>query len=1150
MTESRSLAACCGLVVWSPDALGRYSCAVAEALWLEQITEEDRARVGQKALNLARLLRQGLPVPDGFVLPAGIDLDAAQQDTLFAAYARLGGAVAVRSSGTAEDLQGASFAGQYRTFLDVRQASGVVEAARACLASASQASAYARALSAPETGGMAVLVQRFVEPRAAGVAFTRHPMDPDAMLVESHAGRGEALVSGEVTPDRYVLDRASGAVREGPARGSLDAASLAQIAALARRAELLLGAPQDVEWAIGTDGPVLLQARPITVESEQATDPPARRLSRANVGEVLPDPITPLTWSTVCAFLEDGFRDVARQAGLLPAAPGALFVLYRRRLYLNLDLCLESARRLPGISVEAAERLVFGSGNAGGSGASVSGAALARFAQVACRTLWMNSRLGRDIEAAAHTVSRLPPPEVVAASGDADLARLLSEFRDIGRRVGATHIATTGSSAVRLALLSHALDRWAEGEAGDLANRLLAGLPDVMSIAPTLALEAIAAEARSRSDWSSWLAQDPEAAALAYARREAPPDLQTWIEKLLRSYGHRAVSEGELAARSWRDDPAPLFRALKSLLASPRSPGFGHRARVESRLADEEALLARLGPLRRFVVARLLAGAMEWVRQRERTKSIAITLVAHGRSLARAAAARLVAAGALRNADDVFFMEAGELLAALEGTPLPPAVIERRKRRHEREAALPAPRDVDFGGPEAKPPAHAGDSLHGIGVSPGSSRGRARVLQPGRPIEFLPGEILVAPVLDAGLGPFLASAAGAVAEIGGMLSHGSVVARELGVPCVVDVRDATSRIRTGDLVLVDGTSGKLYLTPSDGDAPAAEACAASTVVEAPLEEGLHELAAHPHARESVYFNALDPTAGIAIVASMGLRPGGRAENLLALSLPDGRVLFALNREPAACRGGGLAVGPAATSWNPVTFAYQGAVAEHAAPDFPPAPLPLLLAPATVPIVLDLEFTRVTPAIDFCEGLPEETLRALEPMGRHHIEQSGLWSGELVLEGRRIPIEAKGSRDHSWGLRDWSAADHWRLFTLQLGDDVAVHALAASVRGVLVQGGFVWRRGRAERVTRMEYAAQRRSGKLDTLELEVTAGAEPPLVLRGTVLRRITVPLQVSGRPWRHLAGRPYPFLLHEHYVRYECCGRTGYGVAEFTERQG
>jgi hypothetical protein len=234
----------------------------------------------------------------------------------------------------------------------------------------------------------------------------------------------------------------------------------------------------------------------------------------------------------------------------------------------------------------------------------------------------------------------------------------------------------------------------------------------------------------------------------------------------------------------------------------------------------------------------------------------------------------------------------------------------------------------------------------------------------------------------------------------------------------------------------------------------------------------------------------------------------------------------------------------------VTLSYKGAIATHSAADFPPAPLPLLLAPATTSIELDLAFTPVTSAVDFCDGLPEETLRTLAPLGRHHIEQAGVWRGELVLEGRRIPVEAIGSRDHSWGLRNWNAAGHWRLFALQLGEDLAVQALVTSVRGTLVQGGFVWRRGRAERITRIEYAARRRNAAIEALDLEVTSGAGSPLQLRGSVLRRITVPVQVSRRPWRHLAGRPYPLLLHEHYVRYESDGRTGHGVAEFTERRG
>src|SRR4029453_16509703 len=206
------------------------------------------------------------------------------------------------------------------------------------------------------------------------------------------------------------------------------------------------------------------------------------------------------------------------------------------------------------------------------------------------------------------------------------------------------------------------------------------------------------------------------------------------------------------------------------LLVSARPAGFGHRARAESRVADEEALLARLGPLRRAVVARLLRGTQEWVRQRERTKSMAIALVAHGRALARAAAAHLVTAGSLRDANHGFFLAAEGVAPALGGPPPSLAAIERRKRRHEREAALPAPREIDRERPEKSAVANTEDALTGLSASPGSGMGRARVLIPGQPVELRPGEVLVAPVLDAGLGPFLASAGAAAAPVGGMPS--------------------------------------------------------------------------------------------------------------------------------------------------------------------------------------------------------------------------------------------------------------------------------------------------------------------------------------------------------------------------------------------
>ena len=216
----------------------------------------------------------------------------------------------------------------------------MIRAARSCLESAGAAAGYARAVGARRAGAMAVLVQRFVPARAAGVAFTRHPQDPSAWLVESHAGRGDAVVSGAVSPDRYVGGRGGEAAAEVPAGASLGEGDLARVVSLARRAEDLLGAPQDVEWALDADGLFLLQSRPITTAAPEleVRDPRIRRLTRANVGEVMPDAVTPLTWTSVVAFLEHGFQAVTAMAGLRPRDAAPFLVLHRQHVYLNLSL--------------------------------------------------------------------------------------------------------------------------------------------------------------------------------------------------------------------------------------------------------------------------------------------------------------------------------------------------------------------------------------------------------------------------------------------------------------------------------------------------------------------------------------------------------------------------------------------------------------------------------------------------------------------------------------------------------------------------------------------------------------------------------------------------------------------------------------------
>ncbi|HEY7508703.1 MAG TPA: PEP/pyruvate-binding domain-containing protein, partial [Vicinamibacteria bacterium] len=338
---------------------------MAKVAWLRTLDDRDRDRAGAKAFVLARLRRAGLPVPDGFVLPPGASPDDPDwRAELGTAYHELGGPVAVRSSSVVEDGAAASFAGQFATILDVHGEEAVVEAARACLRSARRAAPYARAMGEAAEAPLAVLVQRFVAAPVSGVVFTRDPRDASALVVEAQRGAG-GVVGGRGAPERYVLDRASGRLRSGPdAAPAVDEPTLYAVVALALAAERLLGAPQDVEWALAPEGPVLLQSRPITAADEDVPDPRLRRLTRANVGEVLPGALTPLTWTTVGWFLEQGFRAVAAAAGVLPPDAPPFLALHRRRLYLNLDLSLAVATRLPAVDAREAERLVLGGGAA------------------------------------------------------------------------------------------------------------------------------------------------------------------------------------------------------------------------------------------------------------------------------------------------------------------------------------------------------------------------------------------------------------------------------------------------------------------------------------------------------------------------------------------------------------------------------------------------------------------------------------------------------------------------------------------------------------------------------------------------------------------------------------------------------------------
>jgi pyruvate,water dikinase len=753
-----------------------------------------RGAVG-KAAGLARLAELGLPVPSGFVVigasPGELPVDLADW------HRRLGGAVAVRSSALGEDAAGASHAGQYATVLGVEGEPALRRAIERCLGSLE--SARADAYHRERTGGvrteMCVVVQRMIEPRAAGVLFTADPHTGrrDRLVVDAVRGRGEALVSGHARPDHCALS-SSGAVLARDLSGG----------------EPIL-CPLDLEWAFGADGRLWwLQARPITAlpadphELDTACDP-KHLYTNCNIGECMPGALTPLGWTTVWLGNDHGLQFMRRQIGIQrePLEGHRTTRLYSGHAFFDFHELGRTSTNILGASDESlclaiCGRLVpeFDTGPKA-----------PLFTRVVNSVRYLRYILsGKKHQArleALVAALRLPEePTAIAqlAAVEARMPQLLAAFD--------FHIASSaGAGALEPALMQIlAKGKPPTEEQHAQLSLLLAGSSEhdvesadvVAGIDRLVALLAPLPEARARFVEASppqalaWLTSDP---------RGAPArELAAFLER----HGHHCLRELELREKEWSADPLPVIESLQASL----------RARLLSRAAPSRSPLAPM-PIPRglgWLVRMTQAG----VRRRERTKSLLVKTVTAFKRAFRRLGELLVKEGRLPDADALFFLRLEELgpLARGEAPQLAERAVARR-RTLDYQATLRFP-DVFFGAPEplqsqlALP--EGVTALRGKPVSHGRVTGTARVaLTLDDAAALQPGEILISPVTDVGWSPYFSLIAGLATDVGSSVSHGAVVAREYGLPAVVDLRQATRMFKTGDRVTLDGDHGILQL---------------------------------------------------------------------------------------------------------------------------------------------------------------------------------------------------------------------------------------------------------------------------------------------------------------------------------------------------
>ena len=769
----------------------------------------DAGRCGHKAAALALLRNLGFDVPDGFVIPAGVE---ASRDEIAAALARLGdGPVAVRSSGLAEDLPDASFAGQYDTHLNVRGAKAVLDAAAACVKSAhdGRVERYGHVVRP-----MAVLVQRMVEAEVAGVAFSANPLtgNRDEARVSATRGLGDKLVSGAIDADEWLVTDKQATVVAQPQK-AIGPELARRVAALARKAEAARLSPQDIEWAVANDRLWLLQSRPITA-LPVAPDIEVPKGSWQKDAGHFAEPLSPFGASTQFHGANQFIADAIATWGLLPDSMQFRVIGHEPYIHVEPD---DGGKNPPpwwllGLVVRIVPSLRR---KLRAAAAAVNGGYLET---VPAR--WASEdrpRLRREIEQYAAT-------DLVALD-DAALFLHLEELKAFYTRCLQLHFTLAIPNAVglyELAVTCEELLGW------DLRRTM--GLLQGLSNASTASIDELAALARRASLRSETrqllLARTPD---LLTRLNDIDPPVARELREYLKFWGLRPIGP-EAGCPTVAEQPQLVADSIADLLSDD---GQGDRSGARRALA-EEARGQLTGPARqRFDAALAYAERVYPLREDNvlLTDQLPTGLI---RRVALEAGRRLVSLGLVGRAEDAVMLTADELDDALRTSVDVRRLVSRRKAEHAWVRASPGPmihgpapgKAPDLRGLPAParrinramlwmldheltaPPRANGSSIVGIGASAGVYRGRVRVIRTADQLHTLrAGEVLVCPTTQAAWMMVFRRAGAIVADTGSVLSHTAIVAREFALPAVVAAANATSSLVDGEEVTVDGTRG-------------------------------------------------------------------------------------------------------------------------------------------------------------------------------------------------------------------------------------------------------------------------------------------------------------------------------------------------------
>ncbi len=794
---------------------------------LSRLNPDDREAIGRLSGEIRRII-EGIAIPD--------DLAAA----ITGALARLGeqAAYAVRSSATAEDLPMVSFAGQLDTYLNVVGPAAILKHV-----SRGWASLFTeRAVTYRLRNGfdhrkvhMAVVVQHMVLPQAAGILFTADPVTSNRKVasVEASFGLGEALVSGLVNADVYkvrdgeVVAKAIAnkevAIHALPVGGTqeqaieperkeqpaLTDAQVVRLAHLGRRIEAHFGRPQDIEWCMVDDGFQIVQSRPITTlfPIPEAGDGENHVYVSVGHGQMMTDAMKPLGLSmwqltALAPMYEAGgrlFVDVTRGLASSSTRAGLLEVMGRGDPLIRdaLETILARGEIIPTLPDQGPP-----GPPAGGTPAPIE-TDPAIVTELIERSQASIATLQRDIR---------------TKSGPARFDFLLAAFQEHKRVLGdprSMQVIMAGMEATWW--LNEQLEVWLGEKSA--ADTLTLSAPNNVTSEMGLALLDVADVIRPHPEVVAFL-QDVEdddfldELAKLPGGQEAGDAIRTWLDK----YGMRCIGEIDITRPRWSERPSTLLPVILGNIKKFEADAGGRRFEQGRQEAEknEQEILERLrampdGERRAEETKRMIDRVRNFIGYREYPKYAIVSRYFVYKQALLEEAERLVQAHVLDEKEDIFYLTFQELYEVVRSNQVDDQLIRRRKDEFRSYQALTPPRVITSDG-EVISGAYRRDdtpagTLVGLAVSVGTVEGRARVILDMAEADLEADDILVTVFTDPSWTPLFVAIKGLVTEVGGVMTHGAVIAREYGLPAVVGVEHATQLIQDGQRIRVHGTKG-------------------------------------------------------------------------------------------------------------------------------------------------------------------------------------------------------------------------------------------------------------------------------------------------------------------------------------------------------